>query len=444
MVGGPLLKNVLLFSIPLMFATLLQMLFNAADTVVVGKFAGEAALAAVGATGSLVFLLIALFNGLSIGANVVIAKLFGCGDQEQIAKAVHTTMAMALAAGVFLTVFGIAVTKPLLRLMSTPEDIMEQSALYMRIYFGGVLFLVIYNFGSAILRSKGDTTRPLYFLIISGVLNVVLNLLFVIVFHWSVAGVALATVISEAVSAVLVVLVLMGETDATRFIWKKCRMDRGLALEIMRIGIPAGIQGMVFSVSNVVVQSSLNSFGSAAIVAGNSAASNLENFVYIGMDAFSKAAITFTSQNLGAGNKKSVSRIMGLTMILDVGSAVLLGSLVWVFGDFFLRFYTDSPEVIDIGMIRITYVALLLWLNAILDIFICSMRGMGYSTMPTITMILGICGVRLAWLWTVFPRIRELRVIYMCFPISWTITSIVLGVMWCAVYRRIMKDKPAL
>lgn len=440
MVNGPLLRNIFAFSIPLMFTSLLQMLFNAADTIVVGKFAGEDALAAVGATGSVVFLLVSLFNGLSTGSNVVIATLFGKRDEERISQAVHTSICIAVIGGILLTVLGMVLAKPLLKLMSTPDNIIDFSALYMRIYFGGVLFLLIYNFGSAILRSKGDTRRPLYFLIISGILNVVLNLLFVIVFHWSVMGVALATVISEGVSAVLVLLTLMRENDATRLIWNKCRITPDLVAWIMRIGIPAGIQGIVYSLSNVVVQSSINSFDSSTIVAGNSAASNLESFVYIGMNAFTQATITFTSQNIGAKRPQAAKKILGLTLALDVGSALLIGSFVWYFGHFFLGLYTNEPAVIEVGMVRLTYVTLLLSFNALLDIFVCSMRGMGYSTLPTVLMMIGICGIRLFWLWTIFPRFPSLNMIYICFPISWIITSVIQAILWFFTYRHLLRQ----
>ena len=440
MVNGPLLKNIFAFSVPLMFTSLLQMLFNAADTIVVGKFAGENALAAVGATGSVVFLLISLFNGLSTGSNVVIATLFGQRDDARVRQAVHTSFCIAVIGGLILTVLGMLLARPLLQLMSTPANILHSSTLYMRIYFAGVLFLLIYNFGAAILRSKGDTKRPLYFLIISGILNVVLNLLFVIVFCWSVAGVALATVISEGVAAVLTVLTLLQQEDATRLIPSECRLNRDLALRIMQIGIPAGIQGIVFSLSNVVVQSSINSFGSSTIVAGNSAAANLESFVYIGMNAFTQAAITFTSQNIGASRPKAACKIMWLTMALDVGSALLLGSFVWYFGRFFLGFYTNETAVMDAGMIRLTYVALFLSLNAVLDIFVCSMRGMGYSTVPTILMLVGICGIRLFWLLIIFPQFRSLREIYLCYPISWTVTSVIQGILWFFTYRHLMRQ----
>lgn len=436
MVNGPLLKNIFVFAVPLMFTNFLQILFNAADTVVVGKYAGGSALAAVGATGSIVFLLTSIFNGLGMGSNVIIAKLLGSKDDEKISKAVHTSMTIAMMGGVALAIIGLLFAKNLLRMMSTPSDIISLSELYMRIYFCGVFFLLVYNFGSAVLRSKGDTKRPLYFLMISGGLNVVLNLIFVIVFKWSVAGVALATVISEAVSAVLVCYTLMKETDATKLEIKKLKLDPHLALEIMKIGIPAGIQGMVFSISNVVIQSSINSFNSSTIVAGNSAGSNIEGFVYIGMMAFTQATITFTSQNIGAKKYSAINRILWVTLFLTTLSAALVGFIVWYFGDFFLSFYTNEQAVVDVGMIRLTYVALWLALNGVLDVFVCSMRGMGASTLPTVVMLVGICGVRLVWLWTVFPAHPTLEVIYLCFPISWIVTSIIQAILWFFVHKK--------
>lgn len=443
MVNGPLLKNIWAFAIPLMLTNLLQMLFNAADTVVVGRFAGQQALAAVGATGSLCFLLISLFNGLSVGSNVLIARYIGANSYDDVEKSVHTTMAMAIVCGVFLAIMGFFVSRPMLRMMATPSDIIGLSELYMRIYFVGTFFSLIYNFGASILRAKGDTRRPLYFLCISGVVNALLNLLFVIVFKLSVAGVALATVISQALAAALVCITLMKELDATRLDFKKLRINLSMAWNIIKIGVPAGIQGMVFALSNVVIQSSINSFGSSTIVAGNSASANLENFVYIGMGAFTQACITFTSQNVGANNIKRVKEIFRSTMVLTIVSAFLMGFLVWYFGEFFLSFYTSEPDVVQVGMIRLFWVALFLVLNGVLDVFVCSMRGMGYSTMPTILMIIGICGVRLTWLWTVFPHHRSLEVIYMCFPISWTIASVILGLLWIKCHHHFVKTASA-
>lgn len=430
MVNGPLLKNLFIFAVPLMFTNFLQMLFNAADTIIVGKFVGETALAAVGATGSIVFLLTSVFNGLSIGANVVVAKLLGRKDEVKTSLAVHNSILMGLLGGVFLAALGLLFSRTFLKLMSTPDDIINLSNVYMQIYFLGAIFLLVYNFGSAVLRSKGDTKRPLIYLMISGLLNVGLNLFFVIVLKMSVAGVALATVISQGVSAVLVVGTLMHEHDATRLELKKLRLNRHITLEILKIGIPAGIQSMVFSISNVVIQSSINSFGSSTIVAGNSAGGNIENFVYIGMSAFTQSTITFTSQNVGAHNYKAIKRILWITLVLATISALLVSVVVWMFGSTFLGLYANEAAVKEVGMIRLTYVTLWLALNGILDTFVSSMRGMGYSTLPTIIMLLGICGVRLVWIWTMFAAFPSLEMIYLCYPISWAVCSIVQFILW--------------
>ncbi len=438
MVNGPLLKNIFIFSVPLMFTNFLQMLFNAADTIVVGKFAGQQALAAVGATGSIIFLLTAVFNGLGMGANVVIAKLMGSQEKEKVSQAVHTSLCIALFGGVFLAIAGQFFSRFMLNVMSTPQDIIGLSELYMRIYWIGMIFALIYNFSSAVLRSKGDTKRPLYFLTVSGILNVVLNLFFVIVLKLSVAGVALATMISQAVAAFLVLFVLMREKDETRFEFRKLRMNWGLALDIVKIGIPAGIQGMMFSISNVVIQSSINSFDSSVIVAGNSAAANVENFVYIGMMAFTQATITFTSQNVGAKNYQAIRKIVKVTLFLVIVSSTVLGVAVYLAGPLVLSLYTNDPEVIDVGMTRLLYVATMLVLNGVLDVFVSSLRGMGYSTMPTILMVIGICGVRLLWLWTVFPAHRTLETIYLCFPISWIITSVIMAILWHIAERKMV------
>jgi len=438
MIHGPLYKNIWIYSVPLMITTLLQMLFNAADTVIVGRFAGEQALAAVGATGSLCFLIVSLFNGLSIGSNVLIARYLGAQDHEEIEKSVHTSMMMAVYSGLFLTVAGFFLSRPMLRLMATPADIIDQSELYMRIYFVGTFFMMLYNFGSAILRAKGDTRRPLIFLFISGGTNVALNLVFVVFFHMDVAGVAWATVISQAVSALLVCIALVRDTDETHLDWHKLAVDWQEAWEIIRIGVPAGIQNMVFSLSNVVVQSSINSFGSSAIVAGNSAGANIESFAYVGMAAFNQACMTFTSQNVGAGNYKRIKDVFKASMLLDIVFTTVLGVAVWWFGEFLLGFYTTEAAVIAVGMQRLLWVAAFLVINGILEIFAAAMRGMGYSSMPALLMIVGICGVRLSWLWIIFPIFRTLECIYLCYPISWTVASIILGFAWVKCYRDLM------
>ena len=439
MVNGPLLKNICIFSVPLMLTNLVQMMFNAADAVVMGRFAGQQALAAVGATSSLCFLLISLFNGLSVGSNVVIARYLGANDLGKVEKSVHTSIATAMLSGVFLMIVGFFASRPLLQMMSTPTDIIDLSELYMRIYFVGTFFTLIYNFGAAIFRSVGDTKRPLYFLLISGVIKVVLSLLFVIVFQWGVAGVALSTAIGQAIAAAMVCLTLIKEKGPHHLDFKKLSIDVPMALDIIKIGVPAGIQGMVFALSNVVIQSSINSFNSSVIVAGNSAANNIENFVYIGMSAFTQACITFTSQNIGAHKLQRVGTIFKQSMILTILSAASIGFLAWFFGEFFLGLYTQDAAVVEAGMVRLLWVTMPLWLNGVLDVFVASMRGFGYSTGPTILTIVGICGVRLTWIWTVFQLHRSLDVIYMCFPLSWIITSIVLGLYWFKCYRKLMK-----
>ncbi len=438
MANGPLLKNILIFSIPLIFSNILQMFFNSADTIIVGKFAGDKALAAVGSTGSIVFLITSLFNGLATGTNVVVARYIGTGNKDKIKDSVHTSIALATAGGIVLTFIGLFFSKVFLRMMSTPEDFIDLSATYMRIYFMGVIFLLLYNFGSAILRSKGDTQRPLYFLLISGVLNIVLNFITVYFFHLSVIGAASATVVSEALSAFLVLNVLFHEEDATRLDMKHLYFDKESILNIMRIGIPAGLSGAVFALSNVVIQSSINSFNSTDVVAGNAAGNNVENYVYIGYMAFTQATITFTSQCMGAGRLDRIKQIMVTTMAMVVVGAIIMGTAVYLAGPFVLKFYTDKPEVVAVGMVRIRLVASLLVLNGILDVFVNSLRGMGVSTLPTVLMVVGICGVRLLWIYTMFPIHHTLESIYLCFPISWAVTSIVEFILWIIVYRRTM------
>ena len=437
--SGPMLQKIILFSIPLAASSILQLLFNAADVVVVGRFAGSTALAAVGSNGSLINLLVNLFVGLSLGANVVAARCFGAKDEHGIQDTVHTAVTLGLTSGVLLAVVGFFAARVLLELMSCPEDVIGLSTLYLKIYFIGMPMIMLYNFSSALLRAVGDTKRPLFFLFVSGMTNVVLNLVFVIVFQMSVAGVALATVISQALAALLVCITLMKEPDATHLDLHKLRIDRAMALEIIRIGVPAGLQGMAFSLSNVVVQSSINSFGSSVIVAGNSASNNIENFVYIGMSAFTQACITFTSQNVGAQNLKRVKSIFNHSMVLTTLSAMLMGFLVWFFGESLLAFYTSDPAVVEAGMLRLFWVSMFLFLNGILDVFVSSLRGMGYSSLPTIVMLVGICGVRLLWLLLIFPMHRTLTTIYLCFPLSWTVTSIVLGFIWLYCYRHMLR-----
>lgn len=436
MINGPLLKNVILFALPLMFSNVLQLLFNAADIVVVGRFAGEQALAAVGATSSICFLLVTVFNGLSIGANVVIARNFGANNDQKIHDSVHTAMMLSVIGGFFLLVIGQLFSKPLLHLMDTPEDIIELSALYLRIYFAGMPGFMIYNFGSSILRAKGDTKRPMIFLTVSGILNVVLNLIFVIYFHMSVAGVALATMISQLNSAILVWNVLIHEQGALKLYPKELKIEKETAVDILKIGLPAGVQGMVFSLSNVVVQSSVNTFGSI-VVAGNSAANNIEGFVYNIMNAFYQACMTFTGQNIGAKRYDRINKILITCMILIVIAGITAGLSAHLFSDFFLGLYTEDPSVIAAGKIRLSFVALFYVFNGTLDIFVGSLRGMGKASVPTLLSIFGICGVRLLWIWTVFPIQKTLSSIYVAFPLSWSITTVLQMVYWFVQRRKL-------
>ncbi len=439
MVNGPLLKNIILFAIPLMCTNFLQMLFQAADTIVVGKFAGEISLAAVGATGAVIFGFTAIFNGLSVGTNVIVARLLGAKDEKQVSKTVHTSITLGIISGIFVAIAGFFLARPLLSLMSTPDDIIHLSTLYVQLYLSGSLFLLVYNFGAAILRSKGDTKRPLYFLMLSGIINVVLNTIFVVCFHWDVAGVAISTVISQFISAVLIVYTLIKEEDCTHLDLKKLTINWSIAGEIIRIGVPAGLQGFVFSISNLVVQSNINSFDNSFIVAGNSAGQNIENFVYIGMMAFTQATVTFTSQNIGARRLEAIKKIFNSTMLLTIISSLTISIFVWFFGEFFLSFYTNDALVVEVGMKRLTYIVLPLVCNGILDVILCSLRGMGYSSLPTCFMIIGICGVRLLWLAYAFPLNPTLEMIYYCFPLSWIITSIIQYIIWIPCHKKVLQ-----
>ena len=439
MVHGPLLKNIFIFSVPLMLSNLLEIAFNAADTIVVGKFSGQEALATVGATGPIVNFMVSLFNGLAIGSNIVIARQIGSGQKNRISDSVHTSYFLALASGIVLTIIGLVGSLYFLQFMGTPSNIIDRSALYLQIYFIGSIPLLVYNFGSAVLRSKGDTAHPTLYLAVGGILNVFLNLYFVIVLGMSVAGVAIATVISETVSAVLVTLRLMRETDSTRLYLKRIAMDKPLAASIMKIGIPAGLQSMMWSISNIAVQGGINSFGSTA-VAGNSAAANVEGFVYIGMGAFSQACITFTSQCAGAGEKQRIRKIFWTLALLMFVSSWVTGAVAWGFGRFFLSFFTNDSAVIDMGMIRMWHVVFWLWLNGVLDIPASSLRGMGYSTTPTVAMLLGIVGVRLLYISTLWKLNPTLDVLYLCFPISWVITLVILFLLWRFFYQRFCEN----
>lgn len=438
MIEGNLMPKILLFSLPLMASSLLQLLFNAADIVVVGKFAGSQSLAAVSSTSSLINLIINIFIGLSIGTNVLVARYIGAHEQENISKTVHTAMYISIVGGVILTVFGFITAKPLLAMMNTPEDVINLASIYLRIYFLGMVAQLIYNYGASILRAKGDTKRPLYFLFIAGIVNVILNLILVIVFHLDVAGVAIATVVSQIISAVFVFYCLMGEPDAMKLIPKEIRLDKEKFIEILKIGLPAGIQGSIFSISNVLIQASVNSFGSI-VMAGNGAAANIEGFVYVGMNAFYQSCLTFTGQNLGAKRYDRILKTLGSCIFLVIITGLVLGVGAWYFGDILLSIYANDAAVIEAGVTRLFFVSMPYFLCGIMDVMVGSLRGLGYSIIPMIVSLIGACGLRVVWLATVFQTYHTISSIYISYPVSWAITALAHIITFLIVLPRVKR-----
>lgn len=441
MCSGSIFRKMLLFALPLMCSSILQLLFNAADIVVVGRFAGDNALAAVGSTSSLINLLTNLFVGLSIGTNVLTAQYFGAKKEQDLKETVHTSMLLSVYSGIILTIIGIVAAVKILEWMQAPKEVLDLAALYLRIYFVGMTSTMVYNFGSAILRAVGDTKRPLYYLLGAGIVNVILNLIFVIVFKMGVAGVAAATVISQTISAALVVRCLMKETSGIQLILTELKIHKDKFTRIVRIGLPAGFQGMVFSLSNVVIQSAINSFG-AIVVAGNSAASNIEGFVYMAMNAFYQSAISFTSQNYGAKQLKRINRILIAGELYVIATGLVLGNLAVFFGETLLGIYSTTPEVIEAGMVRLKLIGTTYALCGIMDVLVGVLRGIGYSVMPMIVSLIGACGLRLLWIATVFqiPQFHTPKVIYTSYPITWTITFSVHFICFLWARHRLAKQ----
>lgn len=423
MCSGPILPKLLKLTLPLLLSSILQLLFNAADIIVVGNFASDNSLAAVGSTSSLVNLITNLFLGLSTGANVMTSRYMGAKDNERVSKTVHTSIFLSIVSGLILTAIGVLFADKMLMLMKTPAEVLELSTLYLRIYFGGMVAMMIYNFGSSILRSKGDTKRPLYYLAFAGVINVVLNLIFVILLNMDVAGVALATVISQCISAFLVIRCLIKETDAFHFEFRKLRPDKTITLKILGIGIPAGFQGVVFSLSNVVIQSSINSFGPIAM-AGSAAAASIEGFVWVSMNAFSQGALTFMSQNIGAAKYSRINRIAFTACACAAVTGLILGNLAYFFGEFLLGIYDPRPEIIQPGMTRMSLVCVFYFTCGLMDCIVGAIRGMGYAVTPTIVSLLGACGLRILWIFTIFaiPEYHTEFMLFLSYPLSWTIT----------------------
>ncbi len=444
MCSGPILRKMLMFALPLMLSSILQLLFNAADIVVVGKFAGDNSLAAVGSNTALINLLTNLFIGLSIGANVVAARHYGAKAWDDLRRTVHTAMLLSMLSGALLLVLGVIGAEQMLIWMQTPEEVLPLATVYLRIYFLGMISTMVYNFGSALLRAVGDTKRPLYFLLCAGIINVILNLLFVIGFQMDVMGVAIATVISETVSALLVLRCLVKEKGGIHLELRAMRIDRKKMLQILRIGLPAGFQGVVFALSNVVIQSSVNIFGNI-VVAGNSAAANLEGFVYMAMNAFYQTTLSFVSQNYGAGEQKRINRIVLLGEACVIVTGTLLGNMVVFFGNDLLQIYSNNPEVIAAGMVRLHYISMIYALCGIMDVMVGALRGIGYSIMPMIVSIVGVCVLRLIWLATVFqiPEFHKIETVYLSYPVTWILTSLVYIVFFVWIRIRSARKKSA-
>jgi len=437
MCSGPLWNKILLFALPLMASSMLQLLFNAADVVVVGRFAGKEALAAVGSNGSLINLLVNLFVGLSVGTNVVVARDLGAGRVDRVYRSVHTSITLALISGVALMVFGVVMVRQLLEWMSSPTDVIELSTIYLRIYFLGMPANLLYNFGAAILRAQGDTRRPLYYLTGAGVINVVLNLFFVIVLHMSVAGVAWATIISQYVSAVLVLRCLVKEPGPLQVDLKSLKLDWPVAGNIFRVGLPAGFQGVLFSLSNVVIQSSLNSFDDPVIVAGSAASANIESFTFLAMSAIHQAGITFVGQNYGAGKCERVDKVAWMCLGYVTVIGLVMGNLTYFFGHELVSIYAPGePEVVREAMVRLSYISRPYFIAGIMDVMVGLLRGLGYSVAPMFVSLAGVCGLRLVWVATIFQMYRTPASLYFSYPITWALTGLVHGLIFLIVRKR--------
>lgn len=423
MTEGAIFPKLVKFSVPLILSSILQLLFNAADIVVVGRYAGDNSLAAVGSTSSMVNLMVNFFIGLGVGCNVVAANFLGAGKKEELNRTVHTTMVLSVIGGFILTLLGIAFSRQILILMASPEDVLPLSTLYLKVYFGGITATIIYNFGAAILRAKGDTKRPLYILLVAGVINVILNLIFVIPLKMDVAGVAYATVLSQVFAAVCVVWILMHEDEEFHLDLHRLRLDIPILMRIIKIGVPAGFQSMLFSFSNMLIQSAVNSFG-AVMVAGNSAAQSIEGFVYISMNSFAQATLTFASQNMGAHKFDRIKRLIVISEASVVVVGLVLGFAVLFFGRPVLGIYSESPEVIDAGMLRLTVILSTYFTCGMMDSMGGVIRGVGHSILPMIITLVGACGLRIVYLATFFqiPRFHTFQSIFYSYPISWVVT----------------------
>ena len=438
--SGPLLSKILLFSLPLILSGVLQLLFNATDIVVVGKFAGSNAMAAVGSTTSLFNLLVNSFIGISVGANVLVARHYGERDYDGVQQTIQTALLTGLIGGAILIVLGVVLARPMLTLMATPDEVIDQAVLYMQVYFIGMPATMIYNFGAAVLRAVGDTRRPLYFLMAAGVMNVLGDLLFVCLLGMGVAGTAIATVLSQCVSAALTVLCLVKSDGMCHLDLRRLHFRMDKFLRIMQVGLPAGMQSVIFNISNVLIQSSVNSFG-AVTVAGNTAAANIEGFVYISMNALYQTSISFTSQNLGAKNYHRIDQTLVRCMCIVTLIGLVLGNGAHLLGNHLLHIYSDDLEVISFGMQRLSVISVTYCLCGMMDVLAGTIRGLGYSMLPMIVSLIGACVFRIIWIFTVFRVQHTLFILYASYPISWILTILAHFVFYLIVRKKVFRPQ---
>ena len=436
MCNGTLMDKLISFSLPLMLSGILQLLFNAVDIIVVGRFTGSQALAAVGSTTALINIFTNLFIGISLGANVLAARFYASGKEKEMSETVHTSITLALISGLVMALAGVLLARFALNLMGTPNDVIDQSVLYMRIYFLGMPFFMLYNYGAAILRAVGDTKRPLFFLVISGMTNAVLNLVLVIVFHMGVAGVAIGTIVSQLISSILVLRCLYTSNTSYRLYFSKLGIKTQYLKQIFQVGIPAGIQSTVINLSNALLQSSVNSFGSVAM-AGYTAANNIFGFLYMSVNAVTQSCMSFTSQNYGVKKLKRMDRVLLDCMILSVGVTLTLGCGADFFGPELLKIYTSDADVIRCGVEVLAFTTVPYFCCGIMDLLPGALRGMGYSGVPMILSIIGTVGTRIVWIFGLFPAHRSLSFLFISYPVSWILTILMQAVCFCFVRKHV-------
>lgn len=439
MTCGPFLKKIMIFSVPLILTGILQLAYNTADVVVVGRFVGKEALAAVGSTGSLVNLFVNIFLGLSMGSGVMVARYIGEKNDNKVSNCVHTAMVLSIICGFLIGIIGFFFSGEMLKLMKVPDDVLDLATLYLKVYFMGSPGLLAYNFGASVVRATGDTKRPLFILTLSGLVNVILNLVLIIVFKFGVEGVAIATIVSQYLSAVLIIGYLLVINNSCRLNLKKLRVDKNELKHILRLGLPAGIQSSLFSISNVIIQSSVNSFGSVAM-AGIAAGSNYDSYIFTGTNAVSQTAMTFTSQNIGAKKVENIGKVYRYCLLFALGIGVSLGLVGLFFSENIVRFFSDDPGVVEIGAERMRLVMPFFFFCSLMDVAASQIRGMGKSVEPMLVSLIGACGIRIIWVFFVLPLDRTLINLYWSYPVSWIITFFAQFIMYFILKRKMIKN----